>query len=144
MINFLVIEDNLADYRLVQEAMKDIDQGELIRFTNISDGNSAIDYVYNRGKYYNMAIPDLIMLDLNVPRRTGIEILNEIKDNDKWCHIPVIIFSSSSSPVDIERSYHSGASAYVVKPGTIDDFFGAIHSVHSFWIEHVAYHKNQN
>lgn len=139
-LNLLVIEDNIADYRLVQEAIMDTGTKYEVNFANISDGNSAIDYFNGRGNNLNNPAPDLILLDLNIPRRPGLDVLTEIKEKDEWQHVPVIVFSSSSSPNDVEKSYKKGANAYVVKPGNLDDFFDAVQSVHQFWVKHVTLH----
>ena len=129
--DILLVEDNPADVRLTQEAFKDT------RVTNrlhvARDGVEALGML--RDATGAVPRPDLILLDLNLPRKDGREVLQDIKHDEVLRHIPVVIFSTSQSEQDVARSYRLGANAFVTKPVDIDRFFQVIQSLEQFWLD---------
>lgn len=128
----LLVEDNPSDVRLTIEAMR---EGEII--TNLSvvaDGEEALDYLFKRGKFEDASRPDLILLDLNLPRRDGREVLGVIKAQEELMRIPVVVLSTSASDDDIQRSYELHANCYISKPGDLDGFIDVIKQIEAFWL----------
>jgi len=127
----LVIEDNPADAALIGEASA---RGRYqCQFHNIADGEKAMAYLQRMGRDAESVRPDLIMLDLNLPRTAGAAVLAQLKANRNWCGIPVVVFSSSQSNRDILRCYELGANCYVRKPGDLNGFVSAVRSIEEFW-----------
>ena len=129
-IEILLIEDNAADVRLTVEALKDARVA--IRLHVARDGVEAIRMLKEPGT--TTPRPDLILLDLNLPRKDGREVLQEIKQDDALRHIPVVILSTSQAEQDILRSYRLGANAFITKPVEIDQFFEVVRSLEQFWL----------
>lgn len=127
----LIVDDSPADVGLVREALA----GSLHhpQINSVEDGEEALTFLDRRKKYINALRPDLIILDLNLPRRDGQAVLAAIKAAPDLCRIPVVIFSTSQLRKDILRSYELGASCYVSKPGNLKDFFLAIQAIEEFW-----------
>lgn len=123
----LLVEDNPADIRLTQEAFKKFriyNKLEVVR-----DGVEAMKYLYNPDN----TIPDIILLDLNLPKKNGLEVLKEIKADDKLRKIPIIILTTSDHYNDINESYKNYASCYITKPVSMSDFIKAIEKFKIFW-----------
>jgi CheY-like chemotaxis protein len=124
-IHILLVEDNPGDVRLTMEALKES------RFPNTlhvaTDGVEALDYLHT------MAPPDLILLDLNLPRRSGREVLMEIKADPELRRIPVMVLSTSRSEADVQFSYDHHANCYIQKPMELDRFFDTVRSIEQFW-----------
>jgi len=131
-INILLVEDSPGDARLAQEALKD---SKLINelFT-VSDGMEAMDFLYKRGKYVKAVHPDLILLDLNLPKKDGREVLKEIKLDENLKKIPVVILTISKAEVDILKSYNLHANCYITKPLDLDQFIHVVKSIEEFWL----------
>jgi len=131
-INILLVEDSPGDARLAQEALKD---SKLINelFT-VSDGMEAMDFLYKRGKYVKAVHPDLILLDLNLPKKDGREVLKEIKLDENLKKIPVVILTISMAEVDILKSYNLHANCYITKPLDLDQFMHVVKSIEEFWL----------
>ncbi len=132
-IEILLVEDSPADVRLTKEALKD----SRVR-NNVSvavDGVDALDFLHRRGKHANAPSPDLILLDLNLPRKDGREVLEEIKHDEHLRHIPVVVLTTSQSERDIVQSYQLNANAYVTKPVDLEQFLTAVKSIEGFWLE---------
>jgi chemotaxis family two-component system response regulator Rcp1 len=129
-IEILLVEDNPADVRLTLEALKDA--GVPNRLHVARDGVEAIHMLKN----VTSAVPrpDLILLDLNLPRKDGREVLAEIKQDEALCHIPVVILTTSQAEQDILHSYRLRANAFVTKPAEIDHFFEVVRSMEHFWL----------
>lgn len=134
-IEILVIEDNEGDVRLIKEAFKD--SRVVNKFSVVGDGEQALDYLNKRGKYESSSRPDLILLDLNLPKMNGFDVLNEVKSNPNIHKIPVIIFSSSTSENDVLRSYDLKANSYVSKPTDFDEFLNVVRTIDEFWFQTV-------
>lgn len=131
-INILIVEDNRADIRLVQEVLK---EGKLFINLHIAEnGEEATIYLRKEGKYKDVDLPDLILLDLNMPKKSGHELLSEIKEDDNLKHIPVIVMTISKAEEDILKSYNLHANAYIVKPVELDQFIDAVKSIENFWL----------
>ena len=130
-LDILLVEDNPGDVRLTQEALK---EGHVsCRLSVAADGEEATDFLWHRGKHKGSLRPDLILLDLNLPRKDGREVLREIKADPDLCRIPVVVFSSSTAPSDLNRAYTLHANCYIQKPADLDQFMGVIQSVGNFW-----------
>ncbi len=131
----MIVEDNPGDIRLMKEAFSE--SGEDYEIIEAPDGAAAIEYLFQRAKYKGVDGPDLIFLDLNLPKRSGREVLEEIKKDSKLKFIPVVIFSSSSAPQDVSRAYELHANCYVTKPTDLDELFYALRCIEAFWLKAV-------
>jgi two-component system, chemotaxis family, response regulator Rcp1 len=132
LISILLVEDNPGDIRLIQEVFKEYkihNHLEIVR-----DGEEALDFLYKRGSYSNISLPDLILLDLNLPRKDGREVLADIKSNNQLKHIPVVVLTSSQSETDILKSYDLNANCYITKPVDLDKFIDIVKIIETFWL----------
>lgn len=132
----LLVEDNVADARLVELALAQASSRITVR--RVADGAEALDFVYHRGAHASSPRPDVIFLDLNLPKIDGREVLERIKQDLHLAAIPVIIFSTSDSPNDINGSYQAGANSYVVKRNNLDEMFFAIETCQRYWCDVVT------
>lgn len=131
-IKILLVEDNPGDVLLITEAFSEI----LINDIEVAiDGQDALDLLLKKGKYEDHETPDIILLDLNLPKRSGPEVLEVIKNNDKLKHIPVIILTSSQAEIDIVKTYDLHANSYVIKPLDFDDLLTVVRSIRDFWFK---------
>src|SRR5687767_14623501 len=130
-IEILLVEDNPADVRLTVEALKDAKVPNRLHVAR--DGVEAIRLL--RDDTGTVPRPDLVLLDLNLPRKDGREVLAEIKKDDALRHIPVVILTTSQAEQDVVQSYRLGANAFITKPAEIDRFFEVIRSLEQFWLE---------
>jgi two-component system, chemotaxis family, response regulator Rcp1 len=128
----LLVDDNPGDVDLVGNALAE--GTHHVRIHAVHDGEAAIAFLRRCGKYAEAARPDLMMLDLNLPRKDGRAVLADVKGDPELRQIPVVIFSTSRSVRDIARSYELGANCYVSKPCNLAEFFAAVQSVESFWL----------
>ena len=131
-IHILLVEDNEGDILLTKEALEDAKI--LVKLSVVRDGKEAIDFLNKAGKYAAVALPDLLLLDVNLPKKNGHEVLKYIKTNENFKHIPVIILTTSSSPADINLSYDNYANCYITKPVSVNDFLSMITTIENFWI----------
>ena len=129
--DILLVEDNPADVRLMQEAFEEARVPNRLHVAR--DGVEALSML--RDETGAVPRPDLILLDLNLPRKDGREVLQDIKRDEALRHIPVVILSTSPAEQDIARSYRLGANAFVTKPVDIDRFFQVIRSLEQFWLD---------
>jgi CheY-like chemotaxis protein len=130
-IQVLLVEDNPGDVRLTREAFKDAKVH--LEMHVVNDGVEAIDFLNQRGGYEGSPRPDLILLDLNLPRKDGRDVLAEIKADPSLKSIPVVILTTSASDVDIESSYLLHANCYITKPVDLDGFLTVVRSIDNFW-----------
>jgi chemotaxis family two-component system response regulator Rcp1 len=131
-VDLLLVEDNPGDIRLTEEALKD---GPVkVNLSVAKDGVEAVDFLMQRGQFRNAPRPDLILLDLNLPRKNGREVLHEIKADPSLRQIPVVVMTTSKSEQDIERAYELNANCYITKPIELDEFLGVVHSIEDFWL----------
>ena len=128
----LLVEDSPGDVRLTREAFKDAKVH--INFYVASDGAEAMEFLTRQGKFSNVPRPDLILLDLNLPKKDGREVLQEIKGNPALQSIPVVILTTSASEADIRQSYKLHANCYITKPVDLDSFLDVVKSIDSFWL----------
>ncbi len=130
-IEILLVEDNIGDVRLTQIAFK---RGKgLNRLHVVEDGVEALAFLRQEGKYRDMPRPDLVLLDLNLPRKSGSEVLAEIKADNQLKVIPVVILTTSSASEDILKSYTLQANSYITKPVEWDQFMRAVQAIKEFW-----------
>jgi chemotaxis family two-component system response regulator Rcp1 len=131
-IEVLLVEDSPGDVRLTREAFKDAKVH--INLHVAPDGAEAMDFLNRVGKHANVPRPDLILLDLNLPKKDGREVLEEIKESPALKSIPVVILTTSASEADILRSYRLHANCYITKPVDLDGFLEVVKSIDSFWL----------
>ena len=134
-VKILLVEDNVQDIEITQRAFaKGRVRNEL---TVVRDGEEALDYLYHRGKYQDPATsprPGMILLDLNLPKVGGLEVLQQIKKDDQLKPIPVIVLTVSQREEDVVRSYDLGVNTYIQKPVEFDNFMRVVNAVHEYWI----------
>jgi len=131
-IEVLLVEDSPGDVRLTREAFRDAKVH--IHLHVASDGADAMSFLRRQGEYANTPRPDLILLDLNLPKKDGREVLAEIKDSPTLKSIPVVILTTSASEADILQSYQLHANCYITKPVDLDGFLKVVKSIDSFWL----------
>ena len=129
------MEDCPGHVRLTQEAFQDANAG--VRLHVATDGVEAMDFLRRDGKYTDSPRPDLILLDLNLPRMDGREVLTLIKENSALKSIPIVVLSTSAAEADIAKSYDLYASCYLTKPVDLEDFDALVKRINEFWIERV-------
>jgi chemotaxis family two-component system response regulator Rcp1 len=135
-IEILLVEDNPGDVRLIQEALRD---GKVWNNPHVvSDGEAALDFVYRRGPYADKPRPDLVLLDLNLPKKDGREVLAQIKSDPDLRRIPVVVLTTSKEEEDVLRAYNLAANCYVAKPVEFDEFMKVIRMIEDFWLTIVA------
>lgn len=130
-IDILIVEDNKGDARLIKEIFNESKLYNSLYF--VSDGVEAMDFLRKSGKYANMPLPDLIILDLNLPKKDGREVLMEIKQDENLKHIPIVIMTISQADEDIIKSYNLHANCYVTKPIDLTQFMKVVKSIENFW-----------
>jgi CheY-like chemotaxis protein len=138
----LLVDDNPADSDLTCEVLTG--GREQLQVRMVSDGVEAFAYLHHLGKYSGAALPDLILLDLNLPRRDGRAVLADIKQDASLRKIPVVVFTTSQAAQDIARSYELGANSYVTKPGNLRDFVSAVKSLEEFWLRFATLPVEEN
>ena len=139
-IIILLVEDSPADVRLTREALKDAKVVNTLQV--VPDGIEAMAYLHREGSKAQAPRPDLILLDLNLPRKDGREVLAEIKQDDALKRIPVVILTTSKAEEDIIRSYNLRANAYVTKPVGLQEFLRVIRALEEFWLAVVTFPPN--
>ena len=131
-IEVLLVEDSPGDVRLTREALRDAKVH--ISLHVATDGIEAMAYLERTGSHVNAPRPDLILLDLNLPKKDGREVLKEIKESPSLRIIPVVILTTSSSDADVLQSYHLHANCYISKPVDLDGFLKVVRSIDNFWL----------
>jgi two-component system, chemotaxis family, response regulator Rcp1 len=132
----LIVDDNPADLALAKEALAACSYRGKI--STAGDGAEALEFLGRRGNYADASRPDLVLLDLNLPKQNGHAVLTAMKSNQDLRRIPVVIFSTSKLGRDVARSYELGANCYVSKPGNLSDFFSMMRSIEEFWFGSVT------
>ena len=131
-INILLVEDNPGDVRLTQEALK---EGKVLNRMSVArDGVEAMAFLHREGEYAQAERPDLILLDLNLPRMDGREVLAEIKADKALRRIPVVILTTSKAEEDVLRTYDLHANCYITKPVDLDQFISVVDAINNFWL----------
>ncbi|SIS95147.1 response regulator [Belliella pelovolcani] len=135
-VHILLVEDNEGDILLTLEALEEAKMKNTISV--VKDGERAIQYVEKIGEYEDALPPDLIILDVNLPKLNGHEVLQYFKNSEAYKHIPIIMLTTSSSPKDINESYKNHVNCYITKPIDVDDFIKAVVSIENFWLSIVT------
>ncbi len=131
-VEILLVEDSPSDAELTVEALKEAKIHN--RLSIVEDGVEALDFLHRRGKWSEAPRPDLIMLDLNLPRKDGREVLGEIKADPLLKTIPVVVLTTSRAEQDVLRAYQLNANCYITKPVDFDQFLRVIHSIEQYWL----------
>jgi CheY-like chemotaxis protein len=139
-VQILLVEDNPGDVRLTMEALKEAKV--LNKLTVVKDGIEALALLRREGPHAGAARPDLILLDLNLPRKDGREVLAEIKADDDLKRIPVVILTTSQDEQDVLKTYNLYANCYITKPVDLDQFITVVKSIEDFWLGIVVLPKN--
>jgi len=128
----LLVEDSPSDVAMTLEAL---DEGNLNSNVQVvNDGEAALSFVRREGEYHGVPRPDIILLDLNLPRKDGREVLAEIKSDPELKAIPVVVLTTSAAESDVLRSYQLQANSYVTKPVILNDFLAAVQEIEDFWL----------
>jgi CheY-like chemotaxis protein len=135
-IEVLLIEDDPGDVLITREAFEHYKIRNTLRVA--SDGQEGLDYLYQRGSHKGASRPDLILLDLNLPKYDGHQLLERIKSDSDLCHIPVVVLTTSAADEDILRSYRLHANAYVTKPVGFEQFMNVIRQIDEFFVQVVT------
>jgi CheY-like chemotaxis protein len=131
-IDILLVEDNPGDVRLTVEALKEDKLQNNLHI--VKDGMEAMAFLYQDGEYADAPRPDLILLDLNLPKKDGREVLEEIKADENLKRIPVVILTTSQAEEDILKTYDLHANCYITKPVNLDQFAKVVQSIEQFWL----------
>ena len=134
-IEILLVEDNAGDVRLTKEAL--LEAKVLTRLHIINDGVAAVEFLKKEGRYGESPQPDLVLLDLNLPKMSGFEVLAKMKQDATLRAIPVIILTSSNAETDIRKCYETHANAYITKPVDIEKYFSLVKHLDEFWFSTV-------
>ncbi|MFF0015667.1 response regulator [Streptomyces sp. NPDC005374] len=132
-IDVLLVEDDPGDELMTREAFEDNKIGNTLHV--VRDGEEALDFLYRRGDHTEAPEPDLILLDLNLPKYDGRQVLEKIKSDPELSHIPVVVLTTSAAEEDILRSYRLHANAYVTKPVDLDQFIAAVRQIDDFFVQ---------
>ena len=131
-IHILLVEDNEGDILLTEEALE---EAKIItKLSVVKDGKDAVAYLTRQGRYSDSEMPDLILLDVNLPKMNGHEVLKYIKENENLKRIPVIMLTTSSFKNDINLAYDNHANCYITKPIDVKDFITVVATIENFWI----------
>ena len=135
-IEILLVEDSPSDVALTKEALS---KSKILNTVHVvDDGEEAVAYLYKKGAYENVVRPDLILLDLNLPRKSGQEVLQEIKNDEVLRRIPVVVLTTSEKEEDILKSYNLHANCYIKKPVDLSQFYTVVNSIENFWFSIVV------
>ena len=131
-VDILLVEDNPGDVRLTQEAFKDARME--VKLNVVMDGEEALNYLHRRPPYENVTRPDIILLDLNIPKKDGREVLQEIKNDPVLRFVPVVVLTTSNAEQDIVKTYNLNVNAYINKPVDFERFFDIVQKIEEFWL----------
>jgi CheY-like chemotaxis protein len=133
LVEILLVEDNEGDVGLIEEVLEEINIRSNLHVA--TDGEEAILYLHGEGKFSGSPSPDIVLLDLNLPKKDGREVLEEIREDNRLKKIPVVVLTTSQAEKDIMRAYELHANAYVNKPLDFDQFINVVKSIANFWLE---------
>ncbi len=139
-IDILLVEDNPGDVRLIREVFKAAKINNKIRIAK--DGEEAMQMLRRDNEFFDVPLPDFILLDLNLPKKSGKEVLKEMRNDQKLKCIPVVILTTSSSEEDVIEAYHNCANSFITKPVNLDQFIQVVESIQEFWLTIVKLPKN--
>ena len=128
----LCVEDNSADSKLINDILANCSTKPKVQV--VSDGEAATEFLFQKGHFSSAPTPDLVLLDLNIPLKDGLQVLKEVKNDPYLRYIPIVILTSSERPEDIRASYEHCANGYVVKPSDLKEFSRVIKSIVDFWL----------
>jgi len=131
-IEILLVEDNSDEAGMTMETLRDGRVRNKVHW--VEDGEEALAFLARQGRYADAPHPDLILLDLHLPRMSGLEVLSAVKQHPQWKRIPVVIMTSSENEADVKTAYDQHANCYVTKPIDIDKFMDAVRSIEDFWL----------
>ncbi len=131
-VEILLVDDNIGDVVLTKEALKGAEFPN--RVSVVRDGCEALEFLCRTGKFASASRPDLILLDINMPRKNGCEVLEEVRSDEELRLIPIVILTSSEAEDDIRRSYELGANCFVTKPADLDEMVRVVQAINHFWI----------
>ena len=140
-IDILLVEDNEGDANLAKEALEESKMKNNLYW--VDDGEKAMEFLHKRGEYKDKPCPDLILLDLNLPRKDGREVLEDIKKDDNLKRIPVVILTTSTAEEDVLKTYNLHANCYITKPLDLDQFLHVVKSIENFWMSIVILPKGK-
>ena len=132
LLQILLVEDSLPDIELTLEALADAKIANKVNV--VRDGQEALDYLHGAGPFADRLLPDLVILDLNLPKRSGQEVLADIKGTEELRRIPVAVLTTSAAEADVVRSYDLGANCYLTKPVDVEQFMSVVQSIEEFWL----------
>lgn len=132
-VHILLVEDNEDDIIILKEVLTKHNIGQDL--STVRDGDEALDYIFKRGIYTGVTTPDLVLLDLNLPRKNGMEVLKEVRNNVAYKYLSIIVLSTSSSPDDITESYQKHANCFITKPSDITSLDNMVQELKSFWLK---------
>lgn len=132
----LLVEDNAAEVALMQEAFAELPVRHELRV--VRDGEAALSYLRRRGEFAEAPVPDLVLLDLNLPRLGGLEVLEQVKTDDALRFVPVVVLSTSDHARDVRAALARQANAYLTKPMELAEFFGTVSAIDEFWLRRAA------
>ncbi|MGI8742200.1 MAG: response regulator [Bryobacteraceae bacterium] len=135
-IHILIVEDNQADIYLIRASLS---MGKIPKYLSVvTDGEEALNFLTRAGQHHNAPRPDLILLDLNLPKMDGREVLERIKEDRDLRQIPVLVLSTSRSDRDVRSAYEHHANCYLTKPSELDEYLDVVHAIESYWLQCVA------
>ncbi len=135
-LSILYVEDEQTDVELLRTMLADVGLSDAVRLSSVEDGDQALAYLNREPPYEKAASPDFMLMDLNTPKTDGRALLKEIKCSDRLRRLPVVIFSTSGSPTDVDGAFTLGASMFLVKPMTIDAYRSLLRSLYELWANH--------
>lgn len=136
LVEVLLVEDNPADSFLISSILETGERPKHV--STAADGEAAIEFLQRSGKYASAPKPDLVLLDLRLPRLDGYEVLSFIKSEPSLCHIPVVVLSSSDRESDVQSAYDLRANCYLTKPVDLDDYFDLVRKIDEYWLTQVV------
>lgn len=132
LLQILLVEDSLPDIELTLEALESAKMANQV--VVVRDGQEAVDYLHRRGAHADAVRPDLVILDLNLPKRSGQEVLADVKADPDLRRIPVAVLTTSAAEADVVRTYDLGANCYLTKPVDVEQFLNVVQSIEDFWL----------
>jgi len=135
-IQILLVEDNLGDATLLMEVFKA--SKNPVHLSRVPDGEQALEYIRGKGRYAHVQRPDIVLLDLSMPKKSGLEVLAEIKSDPALEEIPVVVLTHSELQEDVRRAYESKANFYMVKPHDLDQLYVAMRYIEDIWLSHLG------